>query len=144
MATEATDPMAVVQAFNDASNSGDIERVLAFFTDDSIIRTVPPPPPPDPGVYTGKQEIRAWFEPQMPNLHVEPSNFNASGDTVTWDAIVSGAPFQQMGIDSFDVTASATVQGGKVTFFTVTQTPEAVSKFQKAMAQGGSAGSGAS
>ncbi len=38
MATEAIDPMAVVQAFNDASNSGDIERILAFFSDDSVIR----------------------------------------------------------------------------------------------------------
>jgi len=36
--------------------------------------------------------------------------------------------------------AEALVKGGKITSFTVTQTPEAVSKFQKAMEQGGSAG----
>ena len=139
MATEATDPMAVVQAFNEASNSGDIERILAFFTDDSVIRTVPPPLPPSPEVPTGKQQIREWFEPQMPNLHVASSNLKTSGDTATWDASVSGDMFRQLGIDSFDVMAEAVVKGGKITSFTVTQTPEAVSTFQKAMAQGGSA-----
>jgi ketosteroid isomerase-like protein len=141
MASEATDPMAVVQAFNDASNSGDIERVLAFFSDDAVIRTVPPPPPPASEISTGKQQIREWFEPQLPNLHVASSNLKTSGDTVTWDATVSGDMFRQQGIDSFDVMAEAVVKGGKITSFTVTQTPEAVSKFQKAMEQGGSAGS---
>ena len=97
MATEATDPMAVVQAFNDASNSGEIERILAFFTDDAVIRTVPPPPPPAPEVSTGKQQIREWFEPQMPNLHVVSSNLKTSADTVTWDATVSGDMFRQIG-----------------------------------------------
>jgi ketosteroid isomerase-like protein len=140
MATEATDPMAVVRAFNDASSSGDIERVLVFFTDDSVIRTIPPPLPPSPEVPTGMQQIREWFEPQMPNLHIEPSNFNASGDTVTWDATVSGDMFRQIGIDSFDVMGEAVVKAGKITSFTVTQTPETVSKFQKAMEQGGAAG----
>ncbi len=141
MATEATDPMAVVQAFNDASNSGDIERVLVFFTDDSVIRTIPPPLPPSPESPTGKQQIREWFEPKMRNLHVASSNLKTSGDTVTWDANVSGDMFRQMGIDSFDVMAEAVVKGGKITSFNVTQTPETVSKFQKAMAQGGAAGS---
>jgi ketosteroid isomerase-like protein len=140
MSTGATDPMTVVQAFNEASNSGDVERVLALFSDDAVIRTVPPPPPPSPEVSTGKQQVREWFEPQMPNLHVESRNMRASGDTVTWDATVSGDLFRQMGIDSFDVMAEAVVKGGKITSFTVTQTPEAVSKFQKAMEQGGSAG----
>ncbi len=141
MSTGATDPMAVVQAFDDASNSGDLERVLAFFSDDAVIRTVPPPLPPSPEIPTGKQQIREWFEPQMPNLHVASSNLKTSGDTVMWDATVSGDLFRQMGIDSFDVLAEAVVKGGKITSFTVTQNPEAVSKFQKAMEQGGSAGS---
>ncbi len=45
----------------------------------------------------GKQQIREWFEPQMPNLHVASSNLKTSGDTVTWDATVSGDMFRQMG-----------------------------------------------
>jgi ketosteroid isomerase-like protein len=144
MATEATDPMAVAQALTDASNSGNIERVLALFTDDAVIIPVPPPPPPAPEVSTGKQQIREWFEPQMQNLTVSSRNFQVSGDTVTWDATVSADVFQQMGIDAFDVTAEATVQEGKLSSFTVTQTPETVSRFRKAMEQGGSAGAKAS
>ena len=140
MSGGVTDPMALVQGFNEASNSGDVERVLAFFSDDATIRTVPPPQPPAPEIPTGKQQIREWFEPQMANLHVESRNMRAGGDSVTWDATVSGDLFRQMGIDSFDVTAEAVVKGGKITSFTVTQTPETVSRFQKAMDQGGSAG----
>jgi hypothetical protein len=36
--------------------------------------------------------------------------------------------------------AEAVVKGEKITSFIVTQTPGAISKFQKAMEQGGSAG----
>ena len=61
----------------------------------------------------------------------------ASGDTVTWDATVSGDLFRRMGIDSFDVSAEAIVKRGKITSFTVHQTPEANSRFERAMAQGG-------
>ena len=64
----------------------------------------------------------------MPNLHVASSNFKTSGDTVTWDATVSGDMFRQMGIDSFDVMAEAVVKGEKITSFTVIQTPETASK----------------
>jgi ketosteroid isomerase-like protein len=48
MSGGATDPMTVMQAFNDASNSGDVEHVLSFFSDDAVIRTVPLPQPPSP------------------------------------------------------------------------------------------------
>lgn len=130
------DPMAVVQAFNEATNSGDIDRVVAFFTDDAVL-TAHPSTPPDPGIYTGKQEIRAWLEPQMQNFHVDSRNMQVNGDTVTWDVTASGDMFRHMGIDSFDVQALAKVRDDKISGFTITQTPETVSKFQKAMEQGG-------
>jgi hypothetical protein len=79
----------------------------------------------------------------MQNLHVDSRNMRANGNTVTWDATVSGDLFRQMGIDSFDVVAEAIVKGGKNTSFIVHQTPEAISKFERAMAQGGAGQSGA-
>jgi len=132
----ASDPMAVVQAFNEATNGGDLDRIVAFFTDDAVL-TVHPSTPPDPGIYTGKQAIRAWFDPQMKNLHVDSRNMQMIGDSVTWDAMASGDMFRQMGIDSFDVQAVAKVRDDKISAFTITQTPETVSKFQQAMGQSG-------
>lgn len=134
----ANDPMAVVQALNDTCNSGDVEGVLDLFTDDAVVKNQPPPSPADSGVYTGKQEIRGWFEPQIQrHLHVESRNYRVSGDTVTWRTVVTEDELRQMGIDDFEVTAEATVQNGKITSFTVTPTPETLSKVQAAMAQGG-------
>src|SRR5947208_1879501 len=132
----ASDPMAVVQAFNEATNGGDVDRIVAFFTDDAVL-TTHPSTPPDPGIYTGKQEIRAWLDPQMKNFHVDSRNFQANGETVTWDATASGDMFRQMGIDTFDVQAVAKVRDDKISGFTITQTPETVEKFQKAMMQSG-------
>jgi uncharacterized protein (TIGR02246 family) len=129
--------MAVTQAFNDASNANDVERVLDLFADDAVIQQVPPAPPPGPSTWTGKQQIREWFEPQLQNLNVASRNMQLNGDTVTWNATLSGDMFRQMGVDTFDVTAETVVRGGKIVSFTVTQPPETVSKFEKAMAQGG-------
>ena len=136
MSKEARDPMTVVQELNDASNANDLERVLRLFADDGSIRQIPSPPPPAPADANGKQEIRQWFEPQMQHLHIASRNLRASGDSVSWDATVSGEMFRQMGIDAFDVSAEATVRDGLITSFVITQTPEAVSMFQ-AVQRGG-------
>lgn len=135
MSAGMNDPMAVVQAFNDACNREDLDAVTDFFADDAVIRILPPPPPPDPGVYTGKQAIRGWFEPQFHGFHVDARNYHASGSTVTWDASVTHDIIRQMGIDTLDATAHATVQDGKITEFVVEQTPESARKLQTAMQQ---------
>ena len=143
MTTGENDPMTVTQAFNDASNANDVERILDLFADDAVIQQVPPAPPPGPSTWTGKQQIREWFEPQLQNLNVVSRNMRLNGDTVTWDATLTGDMFRQMGVDTFDVTAETVVRGGKIVSFTVTQPPETVSKFEKAMAQGGTGQTGA-
>ena len=107
MATEARDPMTVVQALNDASNSNDLERAVGLFAEDAVIRQIPSPPPPSPGAWTGKQEIRAWFEPQMQNFRVDSQNMQVDGERVTWDASVSGDMVRQMGLDARLVAARA-------------------------------------
>ena len=140
MATEARDPMTVVQALNDASNSNDLERAVGLFAEDAVIRQIPPPPPPSSGVWTGQQEIRAWFEPQLQNFRVDSQNIQVDGERVTWDASVSGDMVRQMGLDTADVKAEAIVKDGKITSFVVTQTPESVSKMLAVMERGAQQG----
>ena len=43
------DPVSVVKDFDEAWNAHDIEGVLAFFTDDAVVRMEPAPP--DQAVY---------------------------------------------------------------------------------------------
>jgi ketosteroid isomerase-like protein len=114
-ASETHDPVAVVKAFDAACNAGDIERVMAFFADDAVLKD-----PVEHKVYTGKQQIREWFQPQMRHFHVESRNHQVSGDTVTWEATLTGDIVRQMGHDAIEQTAKAVVRGGKITSFALT------------------------
>ena len=122
------DPVSVVKDFDAAWNAHDIEGVLAFFTDDAVVRMEPPPSDKFGGVYTGKEQIRAgWVEPLMPDFHVESRDHQVAGhqeevgDRVIWIAEVSGDFFRQMGAETpVESPAEAIVQGDKIKFFTGT------------------------
>src|SRR5690349_15023172 len=109
--TTSPDPVAVILAMNDLCNAGDLERVLALFSDDAVVRNLPAPDPPETGIHTGKQAIRAWLAPQLQHhLHVISQNYQAAGDTVTWDTTISEDTLRDAGIESFEVNAEATVK----------------------------------
>ena len=110
-AGEAHDPVAVVKAFDAASNAGDLERLMALFTDDAVVRDRLGE------VHTGKQQIREWYQPQMGHFHVASRNHRVTGNTVTWEATLTGDMVRQMGSDAIEDTAEAIVQGGKITSF---------------------------
>ena len=122
------DPVSVVKDFDAAWNAHDVEGVIAFFTDDAVVRMEPPPPDEFGGIYTGKEQIRAGFvEPQMPSFHVESSDHQVAGhqegvgDRVIWRSMVSGDFFRQMGAEPpVGATAEALVQGDKIKSFTAT------------------------
>jgi ketosteroid isomerase-like protein len=118
MSTEknvAHDPVAVVKAFDAACNAGDIERAMAFFAGDAVVRV-----PVEPGVHTGKQQIRAWLQPQMRHFRVAPRNQRVTGNTVTWEITVTGDLVRQAGSTAIKETAKAIVRGGKITSFALT------------------------
>jgi ketosteroid isomerase-like protein len=134
--TTPTDPVAVILAMNDLCNAGDLEGVLALFSDDAVLRNLPPPDPPEIGLLNGIQEIRAWFAPQIQHhLHVISQNYQTAGDTVTWDTTISEDTLRAVGIDSLEVMAEAIVQDGKITSFSITPTPESLRKFEEAQGE---------
>ncbi len=124
------DPLSVVRDFDVAWNAHDAEGVMAFFTDDAVVRMEPAPADEFGGVYTGKEQIRAGFvEPLMPGFHVESSGHQVAGDRVTWTGTVSSDALRQMGGESpVESTAEAVFEGDKIKSFTVTPgLPEAPS-----------------
>jgi ketosteroid isomerase-like protein len=110
-------PQVVVKAMDAASNSGDIERVMAFFADNAVLKASQ-----DPKIYAGKQQIREWFAPQMNHLHVVSKDHQVTGDSVTWVGTLTGDIVKQMGSESVVMIAEATVQNGKITTFTLIST----------------------
>src|ERR687897_2337593 len=122
------DPVSVIKDFDAAWNAHDTEGVMAFFTDDAVVRMEPPPPDEFGGVYTGKAQIRAGFvEPLMPDFHVDSRDHQVAGhqegvgDRVIWIAVVSGDFFRQRGAETpVESPAEALIQGDKIKFFTGT------------------------
>jgi ketosteroid isomerase-like protein len=122
------DPVSVLKDYDAAWNAHDVEGVMAFYTDDAIVRMEPPPPDEFGGVYRGKEQIRAGFvEPLMAGFHVESSNHQVAGhqegvgERVIWTATVSGDIFRQMGAEPpVESAAEAILEGDKIRAFTAT------------------------
>jgi hypothetical protein len=84
---------------------------MAFFADGAVVKDRLGE------VHTGKQQIREWYQPQMRHFHVASRNHRVTGNTVTWEATLTGDMVRQMGSDAIEDTAEAIVQGGKITSF---------------------------
>jgi len=123
------DSLSVVKDYDAAWNAHDVEGVMAFFTDDAVVRMEPSPPDDEfGGVYSGKEQIRAGFvEPLMAGFHVESRDHQLAGDQegvgerVVWIAMVSGDLFEQMGVEPpVESSAEAIVEGEKIKSFSAT------------------------
>ncbi len=117
--TTAQDPSAVIRALDAACNAHDLETAMALFADDAVATHTPPPD--GVGVYRGTEQIRAWFEPQMPGFHVDAHDHQVSGETVRWSALVTHDLLRQIGQDQpVGARNEAVVHAGKIASFTVT------------------------
>jgi len=123
------DSLSVLKDYDAAWNAHDVEGVMAFFTDDAVVRMEPSPPDDEfGGVYSGKEQIRAGFvEPLMAGFHVESRDHQLAGDQegvgerVVWIAMVSGDLFEQMGVEPpVESSAEAIVEGEKIKSFSAT------------------------
>lgn len=118
MAT-AQDPASVIRALDEACNAHDVETVMSLFADDAEVRHTPPPD--GVGVYRGKDQIRRWFEPQLPGFHVDAHDNQVDGETVRWSATVTMNLLKEMGhTEPIGARAEAVVRGGRIVSFIVT------------------------
>ncbi len=115
----AQDPVSVIHALDTACNAHDLETVMALFADDAVATHTPPPD--GVGVYRGKEQIRAWFAPQMPGFHVDAHDHQVSGETVRWSGLVTHDLLRQIGqTQPVGARNEAVVRAGKIASFTVT------------------------
>ena len=119
MTTHDADALSVIHALDAECNAHDLDAVMAFFAEDAVVRHTPPPD--GVGVYHGTEEIRRWFEPQMPGFHVESRDHRAQDDTVRWSAMMTQDLLRQIGpTGPVAAEAEAVVRAGKIVAFTVT------------------------
>jgi ketosteroid isomerase-like protein len=129
---QASDPMAVFNAFHAAVNAHDVDAALAFFAPDAVVQF---PNQPPPNVFRGTQEIRTWLQGDAAqHIQVTTDNVQVTGDRMTWDASVMVDDLRPLGI-SADGSVEAVIQGGKITSFVFTLSEDTLAKLQAATAQ---------
>jgi ketosteroid isomerase-like protein len=121
VSAQGTDPESVIRAIIDALNAKNIDAALALVADDAVV-TIIPPPGDTTGVFTGKEEIRGWWEGYVAfGSHSEFSNFQVAGDKATWSAKVSADRLRAEGVASLGYKAEGIVQGGLLKSYTFTE-----------------------
>lgn len=131
---QETNPMSVVEAWNDAMNAGDADAALASLADDAFIKLVPPPIEGHDGIFRGKGEIRTWWEGLYAlNGASTLSNCQGDGETVTCNLTYTDDQLQSIGVASIDNEFVVIVRDGKIQTYTATVTPESLAKLQAAM-----------
>ena len=135
--TDKAQADAIIQGFIDAQNAGDVEGALAFLNENTVIQLIPPPVEGDDGVFTGKEEIRAWYE-NLAALHGkgELSEIKVEGDQVTAILTYSDDGLKQIGVNSIDNEWVVTIQDGKIQHYTATLTEASLAELMAAMAAG--------
>jgi len=122
-AYEAAQKVAVVDAY--LANLDNVEAEMALIADDAVIRIIPAPPNTPNGVWSGKDQVRQYFEfAKMQNPTVERvGSPKVEGDTVTMTVMVLVNDFREWGIGAVEHTYVAVVQGGKIKSFTFIMAP---------------------
>jgi ketosteroid isomerase-like protein len=129
-----TDPAAVIRAYTDAANAGDVEAALACWADDATY-TVLPATFSGQSVFTGKAQIRSLAEAFVAqHSRTELEDLRVDGGRVTARARSVVDSVRQLGIDALEATAEAIVRDGKIQAATYTFTPQSAALLATARA----------
>lgn len=127
---QQTDPEAVVMAIIDPLNAGDMDALMAYWTDDAVMEVVHLDT-----TYTGAGEVRGLFEElaaQNFEMYIDEV-LKVEGDTVTTSTSMGTDDTRALGV-SIVSTQVYTVQDGKIKSLTCSWSEESLAALQTAMA----------
>lgn len=128
------DPVAVLDARQEAENAHDVDGALAWFADDAVVRLSVGSP--QERLFVGSEQIRGWLEGLIQEQVVavesgEPRQVHY-GNTVTWTSWVSLEQWRRLGIESLEFWGLAIVHGGKIKILANGPTPESAEQLRSA------------
>jgi len=127
------DPMSTISAWVEALNAGDIDGALSYLADDAVVQILPPAPGTS-GVFTGREEVRGWYEAVVGQNGVTTlSDCQIEGETVTCVNTYAEDSFRSLGIDSVVGEWVAVVREGKLQSYTFTMSEESLAALMVAM-----------
>lgn len=131
VSAQGTDPESVVRALMDALNAQDMDAGLALIADDTVITLLPPPAK----VFTGREQIRAYWEAWFAmNGYTELSNFQVDGEKATWSVDGWTDEWRALGVAPLVVEGEGIVQDGLLKSWTFTKTDESIAREEAAKA----------
>jgi hypothetical protein len=117
---------SIVNSWNDSINNGDVDAALNYLDDNAVI-TIVPPPPGMSGVFTGKEQIRAWYEGNVAqNGFNEFVEIQVTGEKVSWTSKFGMDEWRNLGVESLEVHGDGIIVDGKFQSYTVTIPPESL------------------
>jgi len=130
---QESDPTPIINAWVEALNVGDIDAALSYLADDAVVQILPPAPGTS-GVFTGKEEIRGWYETVVGQHGVTTlSDCQVDGESVTCVNTYAEDSFRSLGIDSVVAEWVAVVRDGKLQSYTFTMSDESLAALMAAM-----------
>ncbi len=115
VSAQPQDPESVFGAFEAAFNAHDEEATLIRFADDGVVRTTPPSPGTT-GVFSGKDQIRAWLRGALAqgNVHEESSSIQVAGNTVTALSRTATDALKQLDASPAESNVEVVIQTGRI------------------------------
>jgi hypothetical protein len=122
------DPESVVESWNDALNVGDVDAALEYLEENAVV-TIVPPPAGMSGIFTGKEQIRGWYEGNAAlNGFNEIVEIQVTGNKVNWTSKFGMDEWRKIGVESLDVLGEGVIVNGKFQSYTITIPPESLAK----------------
>ena len=133
LCAQEPDAMSVINAWLEAVNAGDIDAALSYLADDAVVQIVPPAPGTS-GVFSGKEEIRGWYEALVAQHGgATLSDCQVDGEKVTCVNAYWEDSLRSLGLDSIVGEWVAVVREGKLQSYTFTQSDESLAAMMAAM-----------
>lgn len=127
---QQTDPVAVVKAMTDPLNAGDMDALMAYWTDDAVMEVVHLD-----ATYTGADEVLALFEMLAGKnfeMHIDEV-LKVEGDKITTSTLMAMDDTRALGVQVVS-TQVYTVQDGKIKSLWCSWSAETLAALQAATA----------
>ncbi len=109
-----SDPAAVLAAYEEARNSGDVDAVMGFYAEDAVVEN---DPGDDDGVATGVSEIRI-LEARVPGIQGSTGGIEFTDLVVSGNTVIFNETFMNEDGDCFSSTGNeVTVEDDKITLY---------------------------
>lgn len=133
-AAPSDDTAALIAAYVEAVNAGDLEGILALH-DENAVHIMLPTADGSPGVCRGKGEFRLWYEQSVANgdrIELADGSLAVDGNQAVFTFHMASDPWRELGLKTLEANAEVVLIDGRIVTHVVGLTPDSVRALQAA------------